>query len=213
MAARTHSLTLGALTEPEASATGIAATGRTHTSPHAACGHSRRTGHSHASCSSFNPTHRGSDNFPHAACGHSRRTGPSPRIMSILPSYASGFRQLPAPRVRPFAANGPFARIMFILPSYASGFRQFPACGHSRQTGHSHASCQSFHPTHRGSDNFPHTACGGTETKNFDRMNKIIKMNKIVLHPNLVNRANHVNPVQSSFRPPVPNPRDRPGSG
>ena len=32
-------------------------------------------------------------------------------------------------------------------------------------------------------------------------MNKIIKMNKIVLHPNLVNRANHVNPVQSSFNP------------
>ena len=32
-------------------------------------------------------------------------------------------------------------------------------------------------------------------------MNKIIKMNKIVLHANLVNRANRVNPVQSSFSP------------
>ena len=32
-------------------------------------------------------------------------------------------------------------------------------------------------------------------------MNKIFKMNKIVLHPNLVNRVNRVNPVQSSFRP------------
>ena len=32
-------------------------------------------------------------------------------------------------------------------------------------------------------------------------MNKIFKMNKIVLHANLVNRVNRVNPVQSNFNP------------
>ena len=37
--------------------------------------------------------------------------------------------------------------------------------------------------------------------KRFDRIDKIFKIDKIVLHPNLVNRANHVNPVQSSFSP------------
>ena len=41
----------------------------------------------------------------------------------------------------------------------------------------------------------------GWRHKRFDRMNKIFKMNKIVLHPNLVNRANHVNPVKSTSNP------------
>ena len=69
MAARTHSLTLGALTEPEASATGVAATGS-----HTACGLDGEGLRTHTIMVILQSYESGFRHFPpHAACGLDER--------------------------------------------------------------------------------------------------------------------------------------------
>ena len=74
MAARTHSLTLGALTEPGAYATGVAATGVAATGSHTACGLDGEGLRTHTIMVILQSYESGFRHFtPHAACGLDER--------------------------------------------------------------------------------------------------------------------------------------------